>query len=138
MAMYYWVYWYILFSCLESENKVYAVSYNTGPCPDQLMPDSRIWLRTDDNFNENITVTCTTWDKPINEWSLHLYSRSNIISFLHLIRWVCLSILPKINTEVFTHCVTQYTKSSRFVKYHYPMHILGYKLLAYSHYNISL
>ncbi|KAK8398470.1 hypothetical protein O3P69_003965 [Scylla paramamosain] len=52
------------FWLIESEKKVYAVSRNTGPCPDQLMPDSRTWLRTDDNFTENITVTCTTWDNP--------------------------------------------------------------------------
>ncbi|XP_045131681.1 uncharacterized protein LOC123516451 isoform X2 [Portunus trituberculatus] len=51
------------FWLIESENKVYAVSRNTGPCPDQLMPDSKTWLRTD-NFTENITVTCTTWDNP--------------------------------------------------------------------------
>lgn len=48
---------------------VYAVSRNTGPCPDQLTPDSTAWLRTDDRFSESITVTCDTWDSPSGDWT---------------------------------------------------------------------
>ncbi|XP_050703064.1 uncharacterized protein LOC126988738 isoform X1 [Eriocheir sinensis] len=52
------------FWLIESEEKVYAVSRNIGPCPDQLTPDSNAWIRTDDNFSESINVTCVAWDSP--------------------------------------------------------------------------